>query len=441
MKFLTGLSCFAAVASAVVVDLNKRDSPLDVKIESTGNTAIKASITNTGASDLKVLKAGSILDKLAVEKAEVFAGSDKVEFDGIRLRLGTNGLPEDAFQVLSAGETVSVEWNYGEVHDLSVGGKVDVAAKGALSIAEVGSNDITSTASFSSNVLSVEVDGAAASKVRRDFRENVKRTVVQSDCTGTQRTATTTALSNCRALAAAASSAASTGAAAKMVEYFKSSSTATRTTVAGVFAKVATECGSTTSGVSKQYCTDIYPACSSGVIAYTLPSASYMVNCKYRCPHDKKWHIVFGDSSDETPRATGPYFFNSLTALSSTCHAQDRATTALHEVTHLTQIKGTTDQSSCYGYSCVQSLTAAQNLNHADTYARKSLSLSPFALHVLTTLISQSSPTPSTSAAKRFASRWNNSLGDGVGTRSCRLSGSDNSCAGECWMAEYLSGL
>ncbi|EXF79318.1 metalloproteinase [Colletotrichum fioriniae PJ7] len=343
MKFLTGLSCLAAVASAVVVDLNKRDSPLDVKIESTGNTAIKASITNTGASDLKVLKAGSILDKLAVEKAEVFAGSDKVEFDGIRLRLGTNGLPEDAFQVISAGETVSVEWNYGEVHDLSVGGKVDVAAKGALSIAEVGSNDITSTASFSSNVLSVEVDGAAASKVRRDFRENVKRTVVQSDCTGTQRTATTTALSNCRALAAAASSAASTGAAAKMVEYFKSSSTATRTTVAGVFAKVATECGSTTSGVSKQYCTDIYPACSSGVIAYTLPSASYMVNC--------------------------PYFFNSLTALSSTCHAQDRATTALHEVTHLTQIKGTTDQSSCYGYSCVQSLTAAQNLNHADTYA------------------------------------------------------------------------
>ncbi|KAJ0332066.1 hypothetical protein COL5a_001765 [Colletotrichum fioriniae] len=286
MKFLTGLSCLAAAASAVVVDLNKRDSPLDVKIESTGNTAIKASITNTGASDLKVLKAGSILDKLAVEKAEVFAGSDKVEFDGIRLRLGTNGLPEDAFQVISAGETVSVEWNYGEVHDLSVGGKVDVAAKGALSIAEVGSNDITSTASFSSNVLSVEVDGAAASKVRRDFRENVKRTVVQSDCTGTQRTATTTALSNCRALAAAASSAASTGAAAKMVEYFKSSSTATRTTVAGVFAKVATECGSTTSGVSKQYCTDIYPACSSGVIAYTLPSASYMVNCKYHYPDD-----------------------------------------------------------------------------------------------------------------------------------------------------------
>ncbi|KAI8270846.1 Neutral protease 2 [Colletotrichum sp. SAR11_239] len=342
MKFLTGLSCFAALASAVVVDLNKRDSPLDVKIETVGNSGVKASITNTGASDLKVFKTGSILDKLAVEKAEVFAGSEKVAFDGIRLRLQTAGLAEDAFEVIPAGQTVSVEWDVAEVHDLSAGGTFDVAAKGSFSYADADSTDIAGTAPFASNVLSVAVDGAAAAKVRRDFHEHVKRTVVQSDCTGTQRTATTNALSNCRSLAAAASSAAVSGSAAKMTEYFKSSTTATRNTVAGVFAKVASECGSTTSGVSRQYCTDIYPACSSGVIAYTLPSQSYMVNC--------------------------PTFFT-MTALSRTCHAQDQATTAVHEVTHLSQIKGTTDQSSCYGYSCVQSLTAAQNLNHADTYS------------------------------------------------------------------------
>uniref|UniRef100_L2G6H0 Neutral protease 2 n=1 Tax=Colletotrichum fructicola (strain Nara gc5) TaxID=1213859 RepID=L2G6H0_COLFN len=306
MKFLTGLSCFAALASAVVVDLNKRDSPLDVKIEAVGNSGVKASITNTGASDLKVFKTGSILDKLAVEKAEVFAGSEKVAFDGIRLRLQTAGLAEDAFEVIPAGQTVSVEWDVAEVHDLSAGGTFDVAAKGSFSYADADSTDIAGTAPF----------------VRRDFHEHVKRTVVQSDCTGTQRTATTNALSNCRSLAAAASSAAVSGSAAKMTESLAS--------------------GSTTSGVSRQYCTDIYPACSSGVIAYTLPSQSYMVNC--------------------------PTFFT-MTALSRTCHAQDQATTAVHEVTHLSQIKGTTDQSSCYGYSCVQSLTAAQNLNHADTYS------------------------------------------------------------------------
>ncbi|KAK1569697.1 Deuterolysin metalloprotease family-domain-containing protein [Colletotrichum navitas] len=343
MKFLAGLSCLAALASAAVVDLNKRDSPINVKIEAVGNTGLKASITNTGASDLKVLRTGSILGKLAVEKAEVFTGSEQVAFDGVRLRLATSGIAEDAFEIIPAGKTVDVEWDIAEVHNLSAGGKFDVAAKGSFSFANADSDEIVGTASFNSNILSLEVDGAAAAKVRREFHENIKRTVVQSDCTGTQRTATTTALSNCRALAAAASSAAVSGPAAKMTEYFKSSSSSTRSTVAAVFARVASECGSTTSGVSRQYCTDIYPACSSGVIAYTLPSQSYMVNC--------------------------PYFFNSLTALSRTCHAQDRATTALHEVTHLTQIKGTTDQSSCYGYSCVQSLSAAQNLNHADTYA------------------------------------------------------------------------
>ena len=56
-----------------------------------------------------------------------------------------------------------------------------------------------------------------------------------------------------------------------------------------------------------------------------------------------------------------------LAALSRTCHAQDQATTTLHEMTHLSQIKGTSDY-GVYGYNAVRSLTAAQNLNHADTY-------------------------------------------------------------------------
>lgn len=77
------------------------------------------------------------------------------------------------------------------------------------------------------------------------------------------------------------------------------------------------------------------------MLAYTYPSTSQMVNC--------------------------PLFFSGLTALSRTCHAQDQATTVLHEMTHLSQVKGTTDYGG-YGYNFVRSLTAAQNLNHADTY-------------------------------------------------------------------------
>lgn len=37
-------------------------------------------------------------------------------------------------------------------------------------------------------------------------------------------------------------------------------------------------------------------------------------------------------------------------------------------MTHLTQIRGTSDYNG-YGYNFVRSLTAAQNLNHADTYS------------------------------------------------------------------------
>lgn len=74
MKFFVGFSLVLPILGARV-NVQKRSSPLDVKIESIGNSAVKASITNTGSEDLKVLKTGSLLDRNAVEKAEIFCGS------------------------------------------------------------------------------------------------------------------------------------------------------------------------------------------------------------------------------------------------------------------------------------------------------------------------------------------------------------------------------
>ncbi|KAI1396789.1 Deuterolysin metalloprotease family-domain-containing protein [Hypoxylon fuscum] len=340
MKFTAGVSLFAAVASAISVDLTKRDSPLDVKLEMVGNTAVKASITNTGASDLKVFKTGTFLDENSpTEKVAIYQGNSQLEFDGIRLRVSTAGLGEEAFQTIAAGETVEATFDVGQVYDLSAGGKYDVVSLGALSYAEANTTDLVGIHSVSGSTVTAEVDGAAAKEVRRRF--HAKRIDVQ-DCTGTKLTATNTAISNCRALAAAAQTAASSGSATKVTEYFKSSTSTTRSTVAAVFGRIVTECGSTSSGASDLYCSDVYSSCSSGVLAYTLPSQSYMVNC--------------------------PLYFSALPALSRTCHAQDQATTTLHESTHLTQIKGTSDYGT-YGYSGVQGLSASQNLNHADTYA------------------------------------------------------------------------
>jgi deuterolysin len=77
MKFST-IASLATIASAAVVDMAKRDSPLDVKLEMVGNTAVKAIITNTGDSDLKVFKTGTFLDDSAVEKVEVFQGGTSI---------------------------------------------------------------------------------------------------------------------------------------------------------------------------------------------------------------------------------------------------------------------------------------------------------------------------------------------------------------------------
>ena len=74
MKFTTSISFLIALVRAASIDIEKRDSPLDVKLEMVGNSAVKATVTNTGASNLKIFKTGSFLDESAVEKVDVFSG-------------------------------------------------------------------------------------------------------------------------------------------------------------------------------------------------------------------------------------------------------------------------------------------------------------------------------------------------------------------------------
>lgn len=74
MKFLCNIALLASLVSAA--SMGKRGSPLAVQIEQVGNSGLKATITNTGAEDLKVLKTGTILDSAPVEKVQVFRGSE-----------------------------------------------------------------------------------------------------------------------------------------------------------------------------------------------------------------------------------------------------------------------------------------------------------------------------------------------------------------------------
>jgi deuterolysin len=72
MMVLSSIMLLASMATAVSLDMMKRDAPLDVKLEMVGNTAVKASITNSGSNPLKLFKTGTFLDESPVEKVEVF---------------------------------------------------------------------------------------------------------------------------------------------------------------------------------------------------------------------------------------------------------------------------------------------------------------------------------------------------------------------------------
>ncbi|GFP54800.1 hypothetical protein ACSS6W_002679 [Trichoderma asperelloides] len=337
MKFVAGLIALAALASAAP---GKAPTPLDIKLESAGNAEIKAVITNTGKNSLKIFKSGTILDNSAVEKVSITSGEHTVAFDGIRQRISTENLGEDAFQSIPAGESIEVTFDIAEAHDLSLGGKYDVQSAGAFSFAKDGSTELVGSVPFETNKIEVDIDGEAASARRVAFHQ--KRTRVQSDCSGSKLSAIQTAIRNCASVAQLAQQAAASGSASKLTEYFKSSSSSVRSTVSGVFSRVASECGSTSGGSSSLYCSDVLGGCSSGVLAYTLPSSSLMAYCSL--------------------------YFSALPSLSRTCHAQDQANTVIHESTHLSQVKGTQDYGG-YGYNFIQSLSASQNLNHADTYA------------------------------------------------------------------------
>lgn len=203
------VAALASLASAFSEALSKRESPLSVSLSVAGNTDVKAVITNTGSESLKLFKTGTFLDDSHVEKVEVFQSGEKIAFDGIRLRVSTANLDESAFQILAAGESIEASFDIAVAHDLGTGGDFDVVTEGAFAYAELDSTAIAGAIEFTSNTVSTAVNGEQAAKVRRDYLELLaKRTVVQSDCTGTRLTATRTALANCASLARTAASAA-----------------------------------------------------------------------------------------------------------------------------------------------------------------------------------------------------------------------------------------
>ncbi|KMU82243.1 neutral protease 2 [Coccidioides immitis H538.4] len=139
-----------------------------------------------------------------------------------------------------------------------------------------------------------------------------------------------------------AAQAASGGNAQKFQEYFKTTSQQARQSVARRFQAIAQECSSANQGRTIYFCQDVYRNCQRGLIAYTIPARSHVVNCP------DYWRLP-----PVVNRGLDP----------------DHGYVVVHEFTHATSIfsPGTVDHA--YGYEQCRRLNAQQSLSNADNYS------------------------------------------------------------------------
>lgn len=268
-----------------------------------------------------------------------------MNFLGIRKRIKTEDLSEDAFTTLDAGESVEVHVNIAAFHDLSLGGAFHILSEGSIPYVIGEQNNLGPSLPYKSNKLQINVNGTRAADVRR-LHTPVKRhlgTTLDADCTGDQKDKTTASLPECAILSKKAAEAALTVSDARFTEYFRTADQYTRHNVSQRYTAVAQECSKTDSGITQLHCQDVYQACDGNTLSYTVPTDNLIINC--------------------------PEFYTNLPIVASTCHGQDMTTTTLHEMTHAPGVffPGTSDLA--YGYDGIKGLTAAQGFLNADTYA------------------------------------------------------------------------
>ncbi|KAI9038261.1 neutral protease II [Aspergillus affinis] len=344
MRFATvsaALAAFASTAAAVPVSDAAAASPsLSVKLSQIDNTRVKAVVTNSGKEDVDFVHLNFFRDSAPVKKVSVFRGKSEVQFEGVKRRFRMNGLTKEAITSLAAGDSIEDEFDIASTADLAKGGTITLNSKGFVPIVKNGK--VTGYIPYTSNQLDVDVDGPKASQIKKTIAQNLRRTSLES-CSGSQKSALEKALSNAADLATQAADAAESGDDDKFEEYFKTTDKETRSTVAERLRAVAKEASSTSGGSTKYYCEDTLGYCEPNVLAYTLPSQDVIANCDI--------------------------YYSELPALAEKCHAQDQATTTLHEFTHAPGVYSPGTDDLGYGYDAATQLSATDALNNADSYA------------------------------------------------------------------------
>ncbi|EAS31986.3 metalloproteinase 5 [Coccidioides immitis RS] len=341
---LIALAALAVQALALPVnELAERDTGLDVKLIPIGNTRVKAIITNNADHEMSFVKYNTLFDSSPVRKVQISKDGSIVPFNGMRLYYDINNLPKEAYKTLAPGASAEAEFDIAETSDLSAGGSFEISAEGSIPVIDGQGTKPTGSIRFKANVLTMDIDGEMASKVASAIPELDKRTRVDGQtCTGQYAQLLQGGLRNCVTYAQRAAQAASGGNAQKFQEYFKTTSQQARQSVARRFQAIAQECSSANQGRTIYFCQDVYRNCQRGLIAYTIPARSHVVNCP------DYWRLP-----PVVNRGLDP----------------DHGYVVVHEFTHATSIfsPGTVDHA--YGYEQCRRLNAQQSLSNADNYS------------------------------------------------------------------------
>jgi len=74
-SFVSAIALAAGLGVSSTIPQKRFHDGLEIKIITTGNSEVKAIITNVGTTGLRLLKEGTILDKAPVEKFQVHSES------------------------------------------------------------------------------------------------------------------------------------------------------------------------------------------------------------------------------------------------------------------------------------------------------------------------------------------------------------------------------
>ncbi|KAM5449635.1 putative deuterolysin [Microsporum audouinii] len=357
MQVLVALAALSSLAAPVVGFSIPRGVPvsqsmIDVKLSSAGNSMVKATITNNGDRALNLLKFHTIMDSNPTRKVSIESQDGKeVQFTGMMPRYKNTDLKPTYFMSLPPKGTVEHSFDIAATHDLSRGGQFTLKAEGMVPIAEENSTNITGAAQYHSNELHMTIDGDQAASVKsaigvakRDgpFTRIDKRTKIDmQSCGNRQELQSLTAALSASAKLSSMSAQAVSQNQQKYMEYFKDPKYAK--TVQSRFQAVAKESSSTNNGGTTYFCSDVMGGCEEGVLAYTLPSRNQVYNC--------------------------PIYYSELPPLTKECHAQDQATTTLHELTHNPAVQEPFCEDNGYGYERATALSAEKAVQNADSYA------------------------------------------------------------------------